>query len=130
MIPTNPLNAAHNITELFILWGKNQVNFLLAASSNKIFATSTIGIKVIQAIRALIKKIDQNIIFPLPFGTFKGAGISFSIDEKNLKPKNNLAIGMSIINAKTMFMRVNISFQCQIWLFELIGFGAPNTLSK
>jgi hypothetical protein len=30
-----------------------------------------------QAIRALIKKIDQNIIFPLPFGSFKGAGMSF-----------------------------------------------------
>ena len=130
MIPINPLNAAHNITELFILWGKNQVNFLLAASANKIFAISTIGMKVTQAIKALIKKIDQKIIFPFLFGTFKGAGTSFLMDEKNLSPKNNLAIGMSIINAKTIFMRVNISFQCQIWLYELIGFGAPNTFSK
>ena len=38
----------------------------------------------------------------------------FLIDEKNLKSKNNLAIGISIINAKTIFIRVNISFQCQI----------------
>ena len=114
MMPNAPLNAAHNITGLFILCGKNHVNFLFAASSNKTFATSTIGINVTQAIRALIKKILQKIIFPSLLGVFKGAGMFLLIDEKKLKLKRSLVSGISIINAKTIFIRVKISFQCQI----------------
>ena len=64
IIPIRPLNAAHNITELFILCGKNQVNLLFAASSKRIFATSTIGINDTHAINALKKKILQKTIFP------------------------------------------------------------------
>ena len=59
-----PFNAAHNITELFILCGKNQVNSLFAASANKTFAISTIGIKVIHAMDAL-KKYKPKINLPL-----------------------------------------------------------------
>ena len=85
-MPIIPLKAAQSMTELFILCGKNHVNFLLAASSKKIFATSTIGIKLIHAIAALKKKTDQNISFPFLDCFGSGSGILFLIDLEKILP--------------------------------------------
>ena len=113
-MPIIPLKAAQSITELFILCGKYQVNFLLAASSKKIFATSTIGIKLIQATAALKKKTDQNINLPFLLCLGSGSGTSLFIDLNISKFKKSFAIGISITSAKTILINVSSSFQCQI----------------
>ena len=67
-----------------------------------------------QAINALIQKIDQKTIFPscVCFGNAGGSG--FTIDEKNLNSNSSLVKG--IINKKLtiIFIKVKNSFHCQI----------------
>ena len=79
------MKVAQSITELFILWGKNHVNSRDDASGKSIFATSTIGIKVTQAIPAPTKNKDQNIILPFFPGVGKAGGTVFFISVKKGK---------------------------------------------
>ena len=109
-----PLSAAHNITELFILCGKNQVSSLFAASTNKIFAKSTIGINETHAIVALIKKIIQKTVLPLADCLGKGSGTGFTIELKNLNLRNSLVKGININKETIIFIKVKSSLNCQI----------------
>ena len=125
-----PLSAAHNITELFILCGKNQVSSLFAASTNKIFAKSTIGINETHAIVALIKKIIQKTVLPFVDYLGKGSGTGFINDLKKLNLRMDFVKGIIISKETTIFIKVKNSLSCQIWFDELILFGKPNTVSK
>ena len=112
--PTDPFRTAHNITELFILCGKNQVNSLLAASGNNTLAISTIGMKVTQAIVAPITNTDQNTIFPCCDCLGRAGGTGFTIEEKNLICSKCLVSGMINKKPTIILMRVKSSFHCQI----------------
>ena len=90
-----PLNAAHSITELFIRWGKNQVNFLDAASANSTFAISTMGIKVTQAIKALRKKYSKKLLYLVWIVLEEPVGMGRIILEKKVRFKNALVKGIN-----------------------------------
>ena len=75
------MNNAHNITALFILWGKNHVWFLFDACEKITLDNSDNGIKEKHAIIELTMMVSQNIYLP----TFFGFGIAFGIGLTNFE---------------------------------------------
>ena len=87
---------------------------LLAASTNKTFARSTIGIKVKHAIAALTKNIPQKTIFPFLDCSGNGFGTFFTSVLKKFKDKKLLVSGINITKDTIILSNVNNSLYCHI----------------
>ena len=101
--PNSPLNNAHNITALFILWGKNHVWCLLDACEKSTLDNSDNGIKEKHATIELTTMVSQNIYLP----AFSGFGIAFGIGLTNFEKYGKLSkyLAIGIIRRKLQINR-------------------------